>query len=142
MLGAALLGLGVAGLAHAQISTPGQGDSMQRPVDSMQPPVTPDKPFAKMIRSYRIFQQRAQRGLFSSSLRAVSTCFALAFLRENRGKALSAEHSGPMAIRTRFFVPMSSICNGAASVRNVVALPLLQSPILLTWPFRSVLDSP
>jgi hypothetical protein len=47
ILGAAFLGLGMAGMAHAQINTPGQGDSMQRPVDSMQPPVTPGKPFAK-----------------------------------------------------------------------------------------------
>jgi hypothetical protein len=47
ILGAALLSLGIAGMAHAQINTPGQGDSMQRPVDSMQPPVTPGKPFAK-----------------------------------------------------------------------------------------------
>jgi hypothetical protein len=47
ILGAAFLGLGIAGMAHAQINTPGQGDSMQRPADSMQPPVTPGKPFAK-----------------------------------------------------------------------------------------------
>ena len=39
--------LSMAGLVHAQIPTPGQGDSMQRPVDSMQPPVTPGKPFEK-----------------------------------------------------------------------------------------------
>ncbi len=39
--------LGMAGLAHAQINSPGQGDSMQRPSDSMQPPVTPGKPFEK-----------------------------------------------------------------------------------------------
>lgn len=46
-LGAVFLGLGIAGAVQAQINTPGQGDSMQRPVDSMQPPVTPGKPFAK-----------------------------------------------------------------------------------------------
>jgi hypothetical protein len=45
ILGAVFLGM--ASMAHAQINTPGQGDSMQRPVDSMQPPVTPGKPFAK-----------------------------------------------------------------------------------------------
>lgn len=47
VLGTALLSLGIAGMVHAQINTPGQGDSMQRPVDSMQPPVTPGKAFAK-----------------------------------------------------------------------------------------------
>jgi hypothetical protein len=47
ILGATFLGLGIAGAVHAQINTPGQGDSMQRPVDSMQPPVTPGKAFAK-----------------------------------------------------------------------------------------------
>ena len=33
------------GSAYAQINVPGQGDSMQKPFDSMQPPVTPGKPF-------------------------------------------------------------------------------------------------
>lgn len=47
ILGATFLGLGIAGMAHAQVNAPGQGDSMQRPVDSMQPPVIPGKPFAK-----------------------------------------------------------------------------------------------
>ncbi len=45
LLGAVFLGM--AGSVHAQINTPGQGDSMQRPSDSMQPPVIPGKPFAK-----------------------------------------------------------------------------------------------
>jgi hypothetical protein len=45
LLGVAFLGM--ASMAHAQINSPGQGDSMQRPVDSMQPPVIPGKPFAK-----------------------------------------------------------------------------------------------
>lgn len=39
--------LSMAGLVHAQINTPGQGDAMQRPSDSMQPPVIPGKPFQK-----------------------------------------------------------------------------------------------
>jgi hypothetical protein len=43
LLGAVLLTL--AGSAYAQMTVPGQGDSMQRPFDSMQPPVTPGKPF-------------------------------------------------------------------------------------------------
>ncbi|SEK88282.1 hypothetical protein [Nitrosovibrio tenuis] len=45
LLGAVFLSM--AGLVHAQIKTPGQGDSMQRPSDSMQPPVIPGKPFEK-----------------------------------------------------------------------------------------------
>lgn len=45
LIGAAFLSM--AGLVHAQIPTPGQGDSMQRPTDSMQPPVTPGKPYEK-----------------------------------------------------------------------------------------------
>ena len=45
LLGVAFLGM--ASMAYAQINSPGQGDSMQRPVDSMQPPVIPGKPFAK-----------------------------------------------------------------------------------------------
>ncbi len=45
LLGAAFLSM--AGLVHAQINTPGQGDAMQRPSDSMQPPVIPGKPFEK-----------------------------------------------------------------------------------------------
>ncbi|HVW64224.1 MAG TPA: hypothetical protein VHB01_04355 [Nitrosospira sp.] len=47
IIGVFFLGLGIAGTVHAQIKTPGQGDSMQRPADSMQPPVIPGKPFAK-----------------------------------------------------------------------------------------------
>ncbi len=43
LLAVVLLTLG--GLVYAQINAPGQGDSMQRPVDSMQPPVIPGKPF-------------------------------------------------------------------------------------------------
>lgn len=43
LLGAVLLTL--AGAVHAQMPLPGQGDAMQRPFDSMQPPVTPGKPF-------------------------------------------------------------------------------------------------
>jgi hypothetical protein len=43
LLGAVLLTL--AGSVYAQMTVPGQGDSMQRPFDSMQPPVTPGKPF-------------------------------------------------------------------------------------------------
>ena len=39
--------LTVAGSVYAQINVPGQGDAMQRPSDSMQPPVTPGKPFEK-----------------------------------------------------------------------------------------------
>jgi hypothetical protein len=39
--------LSVAGSAYAQIPTPNQGDAMQRPSDSMQPPVIPGKPFEK-----------------------------------------------------------------------------------------------
>ena len=45
LLGAVLLTM--TGWVHAQINTPGQGDSMQRPFDSMQPPVIPGKPFEK-----------------------------------------------------------------------------------------------
>lgn len=45
LVGAAFLSM--AGLVHAQINTPGQGDAMQRPSDSMQPPVIPGKPFQK-----------------------------------------------------------------------------------------------
>lgn len=36
LLGAVFLSM--AGLVHAQVDTPSQGDSMQRPSDSMQPP--------------------------------------------------------------------------------------------------------
>ena len=39
--------LSVAGSAYAQIPAPNQGDAMQRPSDSMQPPVIPGKPFEK-----------------------------------------------------------------------------------------------
>ena len=45
LLGAVLLTM--TGWVHAQISTPGQGPGMQRPSDSMQPPVIPGKPFEK-----------------------------------------------------------------------------------------------
>ncbi len=45
LLGAIVLSM--AGSVHAQIPTPGQGDAMQRPSDSMQPPVIPGKPFEK-----------------------------------------------------------------------------------------------
>jgi hypothetical protein len=45
ILGAVFLSL--AGSAHAQIPTPGQGNRMERPSDSMQPPVIPGKPFAR-----------------------------------------------------------------------------------------------
>jgi hypothetical protein len=33
------------GSAYAQINSPGQGDAMQRPFDSMQPPVIPGRPY-------------------------------------------------------------------------------------------------
>ena len=39
--------LSMTGSIHAQVNTPGQGDSMQKPSDSMQPPVTPGKSFEK-----------------------------------------------------------------------------------------------
>jgi hypothetical protein len=45
LLGAVLLTM--TGWVHAQINTPGQGPGMQRPSDSMQPPVIPGKPFEK-----------------------------------------------------------------------------------------------
>lgn len=45
LLGAVFLSM--AGLVHAQVNTPSQGDSMQRPSDSMQPPVTLGKPGEK-----------------------------------------------------------------------------------------------
>jgi hypothetical protein len=45
VLGAVFLSM--TGISHAQIPTPGQGDRMQRPSDSMQPPVIPGKPFEK-----------------------------------------------------------------------------------------------
>ncbi len=45
LLGAVFLSM--AGLVQAQVNTPSQGDSMQRPSDSMQPPVTPGKPGEK-----------------------------------------------------------------------------------------------
>ncbi|MBA4142730.1 MAG: hypothetical protein H0X43_06925 [Nitrosospira sp.] len=43
LLGAVFLTM--TGLVHAQIETPGQGDYMQTPSDSMQPPVIPGIPF-------------------------------------------------------------------------------------------------
>jgi hypothetical protein len=43
LLGVVLLSL--AGSVYAQTNVPGQGDAMQRPFDSMQPPVIPGKPF-------------------------------------------------------------------------------------------------
>jgi hypothetical protein len=45
ILGAVFLAM--SGSAHAQIPTPGQGDRLQRPTDSMQPPVIPGKPFER-----------------------------------------------------------------------------------------------